>query len=329
MGLEACLFVWAGCGPGGRVVLLAPRWLELAGSCRRVSWLAAALLGAGLGACEAMRLVGHCAAARILLRLGVAPPGGVLAAAVTSPRGGSSLREPGVYAAECGGGACSLWGEKVFVTNGVDADHLVVYASMGGAPAVFLVDRGAGGVSAEPMGLSAYSCSGVARLLLRGAGGRVAAHGAPARRAVVEGLGENRVLVAALAVGLGREAVRLAAEWAEARGVLSRQAVSHRLAAAAAGLEAAGALVERTAERVDRGAAGLWEASAAKYVAVEAAVGAVRAARLTLGGYAFAEEEPGRRLRFLEAHVAALEPAEGTQDVQLEIVARGLLARRG
>ena len=302
------------------------RLLEAAGGCGSLLPLAEALMGGeGYTCCEAMRLVGHCAAARILRRLGHGVPAGLLSAAITSPRGGSSLRDPGVEARRGEEGGWRLWGVKVFATNGLDADAYVVYASAGGEPAVMLAARGEG-VAAEPMGLAAYGCSGVARLVFQGAPAEAVAVGREARRAVVAGLGENRVLVAALAVGLARRALRLAAGWAVERGAAGYQAVAHRLARGHVLLEAAAALVRDRAARLDRGEElGLEETSAAKYFAVEAAVEAVRAARLTLGGYAYAAGGPGDEVRRLQLHVEALEPAEGTQDIQLEIVARALL----
>ncbi len=145
------------------------------------------------------------------------------------------------------------------------------------------------------MGIAAYKCSGIARVVFKDTPARLVAAGREARAAVVHGLGENRVLLAALAVGLARRALRVATRWARERGVLDRQAVAHRLARAAAMLSAALALVEKAA--VDFGedkAPPLWETSAAKYVAVEASVDALRAARLTLGGYAYAERGPAR-----------------------------------
>ena len=296
------------------------------GGCEDLSLVAERLMsGEGYTCCEAMRAVGHCAAARILRRLGAEVPQGLLSAAITSPRGGSSLRDPGVTARQ-GEEGWRLWGEKVFATNGLDADHLVVYASTGdGEPVVLLVPGGVAGVEAEPMRLAAYGCSGIARLVFRGAPGILVAGGRAARAAVVRGLGENRVLVAALAVGLARRALGIALDWAVGRGLMGYQAVSHRLARAHALLSAAEALVRDRAERMERGGElGLVEASEAKYFAVEAAVEAARAARLTLGGYAYAAEGPGGELRRLETHIAALEPAEGTQDIQLEIIARGL-----
>ncbi len=288
--------------------------------CGRLSQLVGELLG-GVEPCRGMRLVGHCAAARILLRLGVEPPEGLLAAAVTEPGGGSSLRSPSttLLVGESGG---LLRGEKLFVTNGVDADVLVVYARSGEEPAVALVERNARGVEAEPMRLAAYGCSGIARILFRDAPARPLAVGREAYRAVVQGLADNRVLVAALAVGLGRMLLAEAAEWARARRVARHQAVGHRLARAWALLEAAASHVEKVAARLDAGEAGAVDTSAAKYVAVEAALEAYRAARRTLAGAAFSEQS---RVLELGLHVEALEPAEGTQDIQLEIIARTLL----
>lgn len=288
--------------------------------CTNLANLVGMLISNTSSPCKAMRIIGYCSAFRILLRLGKSVPSGLLAAAITSPKRGSSLRDPNVE--DRGDLSPELWGEKVFVTNGLDADNYVVYGSRRGKPAVFLVERGSENLLVEPMRLTVYQCSGISRLLLRGVLAVLVAEGEEARGAVVRGLADSRVLVAALAIGLGRKALGLAVSWAKRRGVLGKQAVSHRLAAAAVGLEAALALVEKTAQRIDEGVSELWESSAAKYAAVEAALAAVKAARRTLGGYAYSEDDMGRTLRSLELHIEGLEPAEGTQDIQLEIVSR-------
>lgn len=276
--------------------------------------------------CTGMRIIGHCAASRILMVAGVEPPDpgpGGLSAAITEPRGGSSLRTVSTVL-----GPDGLWGEKLFATNALYGGAIIVYAAERdtGEPVLAHVEPGAPGLRMEAMRLAAYRCSGIASLRFEATPARVLARGKAARKAVLQGLAENRVLVAALAIGLGGQVLRLAASWAAERGVARHQAVAHRLARSHALLEAARALVEKTLETIEARGLEDWSlTSTAKYVAVEAAVEAAAAARRTLAGHAFTLEEPGRSLQELQLHIEALEPAEGTQDIQLEIIARSLL----
>jgi len=266
--------------------------------------------------CLALRVIGHCIAYRALIHAGIEPPKTLLSAAITEPGGGSRLKaEAKLY-----GGR--LRGEKVFVTNGLDSPAIMVYASTGeDKPIIAVVDSRAG-VKAEPMQLTAYTCAGIARLTFDNVEPRDYVAGPEAKNAIVQALVEGRVLVAALALSLANSALQLAAEWVRGRGLEGRQVVTHRLAKAWAVLQAAEALVNRAAVLAESGRLEPAISSAAKYVAVEAALQTVAAVRRTMGGHAFRSE---LQLATLQRHIEALEPAEGTQDIQLEIIARSLV----
>jgi alkylation response protein AidB-like acyl-CoA dehydrogenase len=295
---------------------LEPRRVpEIAGDCS-VARLASALME-GQDPCLGMRLVGHCVAYRALRYAGIEPPRGqLLSTAITEPTGGSSLKAATTLARD------AVTGEKIFATNGTDADAYMVYATtINGEPAVVLVPRSPM-TRAEPMKLTAYTCAGIALLRLDNAPIAAASTGPKARHAVHRALIENRVLVAALATGLAKQALAVAIDWAKKRGLQDRQAVTHRIAHAWAMLRAAEALATQAAQAAETGTLQPHESSAAKYAAVEAALEAARAARRTLAGHAFTQDSP---VAALQQHIEALEPAEGTQDIQLEIIARKIL----
>jgi acyl-CoA dehydrogenase len=120
-------------------------------------------------------------------------------------------------------------------------------------------------------------------------------------RQILHGLNPERVLVAAEAVGIGRNAIRRAADYANERVVFGRQigqnqGVQHPLAACWAELEAANLMAMNAGALYDAGKPCGNEANAAKYLAGEAAVKATQTAQLTFGGFGYAKEYHVERL---------------------------------
>jgi acyl-CoA dehydrogenase len=120
-------------------------------------------------------------------------------------------------------------------------------------------------------------------------------------RALLDGLNPERIVIAMEAIGIGRAAIELAAEYARKRVVFGRpigqnQSVAHPLAAAWAELEAAELLSLKAASLFDGRQPCGREANAAKYLASEAAFRACDAALQTLGGFGYAKEYHVERL---------------------------------
>ncbi|MBC7132868.1 MAG: acyl-CoA/acyl-ACP dehydrogenase [Roseovarius sp.] len=120
-------------------------------------------------------------------------------------------------------------------------------------------------------------------------------------RQILHGLNPERVLIAAEAVGIGRNAIRRAADYANERVVFGRpigqnQGVQHPLAACWAELEAANLMAMHGGALYDAGKPCGNEANAAKYLAGEAAVKATQTAQLTFGGFGYAKEYHVERL---------------------------------
>ena len=114
-------------------------------------------------------------------------------------------------------------------------------------------------------------------------------------RAVLHGMNPERILIAAEAVGIGRAALRKAAQYAQERVVFGRpigqnQGIAHPLAKCWMQLEAADLMVMKAAVRYDAGAECGIEANAAKFLAAEAAFSACETAVLTLGGMGYSAE---------------------------------------
>lgn len=122
----------------------------------------------------------------------------------------------------------------------------------------------------------------------------------------------ERILVAAEAVGIGRNALKRAATYARERVVFGRpigqnQAIQHPLAKSWAELEAAWLMVMQAASLYDAGKSCGLEANAAKYLAAEAAFKACESAVMTHGGMGYAREFHVERL-FREVLIARIAP---------------------
>jgi acyl-CoA dehydrogenase len=129
---------------------------------------------------------------------------------------------------------------------------------------------------------------------------------------LLHGLNPERVLIAAEAIGLGREALRRAAQYARERIVFGRpigqnQAIQHPLAKCWIELEAANLLTFKAAWLYDNGKECGAEANAAKYLGAEAAFTACERAVLTHGGYGYAKEFHVERY-FREVMIARIAP---------------------
>jgi acyl-CoA dehydrogenase len=112
---------------------------------------------------------------------------------------------------------------------------------------------------------------------------------------ILHGMNPERILIAAELVGLGRCAVKRAADYAKTRIVFDRpigqnQAIQHPLAANWANLEAANLVAFKAAWLYDNGKPCGAEANAAKYLAGEACFDACQQAVMTHGGYGYARE---------------------------------------
>ena len=120
-------------------------------------------------------------------------------------------------------------------------------------------------------------------------------------RYLLDGLNPERILIAAEAIGIGRNALDRAKRYAKERVVFGRpigqnQAIQHPLARSWVELEAGWLLVLRAAWAYDQGLACGAEANAAKYFAAEAAFKACERALMTHGGMGYAREFQVERL---------------------------------
>ena len=114
-------------------------------------------------------------------------------------------------------------------------------------------------------------------------------------RNILHGMNPERALAAAAGVGLGRVALKRAAQYAKERIVFDRpigknQGVQHPLAKCWMELEAANLMVMQAAWKYDQGLPCGAESNAAKYLAGEAGFKACETAVLMHGGFGYAKE---------------------------------------
>lgn len=129
---------------------------------------------------------------------------------------------------------------------------------------------------------------------------------------ILHGLNPERILIAAEAIGVGKQALNRAVTYAKERVVFERpigmnQGIQHPLAKAWADLQAAELMVFKAAGLYDNGRACGAEANTAKYLSAEAAFKACETAVMTHGGMGYAKEYHVERY-MREVMIARLAP---------------------
>ncbi|OYY88761.1 MAG: acyl-CoA dehydrogenase [Sphingomonas sp. 28-66-16] len=144
---------------------------------------------------------------------------------------------------------------------------------------------------------------------------------------ILHSLNPERILVGSEAIGLGRDAIRRAADYARDRHVFGRpigqnQGIQHPLAECWAFLESAYWMCLRAASLYDAGQACGAEANAAKFLSGRAAFNACTQAVLTHGGMGYAREYQVERL-FRESILTRIAPI--TEQLILSFLAEKVL----
>ncbi len=230
-----------------------------------------------------------------------------------------------------------LNGTKIFVTNGVEADVLILYARTDEAPgargiSAFIAEKGDPGLAVgkveHKLGIRASSTCEIVledcrlpkdRLLgTRGKGFNIAL-------ATLDG---GRIGIAAQAVGIARAALEDAIAYAKERRQFGRpiaefQAIQWKVADMATRIDAARLLTYRAAWTRDRGRRHTQESAMAKLYASETAMWAATQAVQIYGGYGYIQDYPVER-HFRDAKITEI--YEGTSEVQRLVIARALLA---
>jgi len=194
-------------------------------------------------------------------------------------------------------------GQKIFISGADEADHMFTIVRTPDTPApsgrpglsVFMVPLGGRGVECHPLSIEIIQPDSQFSVFLDevvvGPETLVGPEGGGAK-AMFDALDSERLLVAAMAIGLGEYALGKAVAYARERApfgkpIGSYQGVQHRLARAKAHLEAAYRVTVEAAEGYDQGASVKDLCGMAKLLASEAGTEACDAAIQVHGGYAF------------------------------------------
>lgn len=252
---------------------------------------------------------------------------------LSEPDGGSNIRALKTRADKVDGGWV-LNGRKLYITNAPIADFLLVAARTSAelrpdAISLFIVELPHKGFDIHKLKKEGIRASETGLIHIENAfvpddcllGGRVGTY-----PVILDSLSENRVAVAANALGMARAAFDAARSYADERLVAGRrigdyQAIAHRLADMAADIEAARWLVYYGAWRVDQGTLDSATAAKVKLVASETALKVSEAAIRILGGAGIMREYPVGRIH-RDALVYVI--GEGTSDIQRNLIARDL-----
>jgi butyryl-CoA dehydrogenase len=228
-----------------------------------------------------------------------------------------------------------LNGSKFFITNGSQADILVIMASTDPARAAkgisaFIVAGNTPGLTrGTNLDKLGFRSSDTVGLMLKDL--RIPQEcllGKPDKGFIqaMEMLAAGRIGVAAMAVGIGRACLEESLVYARKRQAFGHtiadfQAIQWMLADMATELDAARLLVFRAARLKDAGRSFVKEASMAKLYASEAATRAALKAVQIHGGYGYTRAFPVERY-LREAKLCEI--GEGTSEIQRLIIAREL-----
>ena len=252
---------------------------------------------------------------------------------LSEPDGGSNIRALKTRAKRVEGGWV-LNGSKLYITNAPIADFLLVAARTSPeltseAISLFIVELPNPGFEIHKLRKEGIRASETGLIHIQEAfvpddcllGGREGTY-----PVILDSLSENRVGVAANALGMARAAFDAAMSYADSRLVAGKrigdyQAIAHKLSDMSAQIEAARWLVYYGAWRVDQGTLDAATAARVKLVASECALAVSEQAIRIHGGAGVMREDPVGPIH-RDALVYVI--GEGTSEVQRNIIARSL-----
>jgi len=254
---------------------------------------------------------------------------------LTEPTAGSDAATLGTTARDTGD-HWELNGTKIFVTNGVEADVLIVYARSEEAPgsrgiSTFIAERGDPGLTVgkveHKLGIRASSTCEIVLEECRLPKDRLLGERGKGFRIALATLDGGRIGIASQALGIARAAMEDAIAYAKERRQFGRpiaefQATQWKIADMATRIQAGRLLTYRAAWIRDQGRRHSKEASMAKLFSSETAMWAATQAVQIFGGYGYIQEYPVER-HFRDAKITEI--YEGTSEVQRLVIARQLL----
>lgn len=163
-------------------------------------------------------------------RLAVGSVEGIYALSITEPGGGTDVRANLKTVAEpAGGDLYSVRGTKFFTSNALYASHFVVLALAGDGPAMLVCERDNSTVKVEPLELSGFRGSGVAKVVYDGTlCRRVSREGVDGVREALRYINVGRLGYAALALGMADRAMELIYRVASSKKVFGKSLIEYQ-----------------------------------------------------------------------------------------------------
>jgi alkylation response protein AidB-like acyl-CoA dehydrogenase len=234
---------------------------------------------------------------------GIASGASMMAFAITEPDAGSNSHRISTQATKSGSGYL-LNGTKHFISAVDEADTMVVVARTGNDSngraqlSLFVVDTDAPGLTKQLIPVEIVAPEKQYILFFDGVKlerDRLIGKEGEGLRAVFAGLNPERIIIAAIANGIGRYALSKAAAYAKERKVWdapigTHQGIAHPLAKAAIEVELARLMTDKAAWLFDQGEDAGEAANMAKYAAAEAALAALDQSIQTHGGNGMTRE---------------------------------------
>ncbi len=258
--------------------------------------------------------------------------------------GAFALSEPGAGSDAAGqqtmarrdGDAFVLNGTKNFITNALEADVVLVFATVdrhlrAKGVCAFIVEKGTLGFSItkveKKLGIKGSSCCQLLFENCRVPADSLLGEGGQGFKIAMATLDSGRIGIAAQAVGIAQAALDISLSYSTQRlafdkPIASFQAIQWMIADIASQTEAARLLTYRAAWMKDKGFRHTKESAMAKLYASETASRAATKALQIHGGYGYIYDFPAQRL-FRDARVTEI--YEGTSEIQRLVIAEDLL----
>jgi alkylation response protein AidB-like acyl-CoA dehydrogenase len=244
------------------------------------------------------------------------------------------------FALECRaqqrGDAWVLHGQKLWITNGNEADLFVVFATVDPAKGYkgitgFMVERGFPGFTVgkkeDKLGLRASSTTELILENCEVPAANVIGEIGKGYKVAIETLNAGRIGIGAQMVGVAQGALDATLRYVQERKQFGKaisefQGVQFQLAQAWTELQAARLLVYNAARLRDAGQPHMVEGAMAKLYASQAANNVTSLCVDLYGGYGFTKEYPVEKY-YRDAKIGTI--YEGTSNMQLQTIAKGIL----
>ncbi|EDM79701.1 probable acyl-CoA dehydrogenase [Plesiocystis pacifica SIR-1] len=273
----------------------------------------------------------------------IAPPviagEAIIALAVTEPSGGSDVANIQTKARKVGEGDEARYivdGAKTFITSGVRADWLTTAVRTGGegmgGVSLLAIPGDAEGVSRAPLDKMGWHCSDTAAIYFDNvevpASNLIGFENAGFMGIMVN-FNNERMMLAAMALGFARLCFEEAADWAQQRETFGKplvrhQVVRHKLVDMATSIRAVECVLDDLAWRIDRGEQPIAEVCMAKNLATQCVELCAKEAVQILGGAGYIVGTHCERI-YRETKVLSI--GGGAEEIMKELAARqmGLL----